>query len=62
MCTGVCAHMDVSVWALEASALSSGLLVGDKRWFSVEKLTNTQCTHFLDLILRTDRWHSGGTN
>lgn len=37
MCAGVCARMYVSVWALEASALSPGLLAGDRKLFSVEK-------------------------
>lgn len=37
MCAGVRAHMYVSVWALEASDLSPGLLAGDRRLFAVEK-------------------------
>lgn len=37
MCAGVHAHMYVSVWALEASALSPGLLAGDRRLLSAEK-------------------------
>lgn len=37
MCAGVRAHMYVSVWALEARALSPGLLVGDRSWLSAEK-------------------------
>lgn len=37
MCAGVRAHMYVSVWALEASVLSPGLLAGDRKLFSAEK-------------------------
>lgn len=37
MRAGACAPMYASVWVLEANALSSGLLAGDRRLFSVEK-------------------------
>ena len=58
----VCVHVCVCV-ALEASALSSGLLAKDWRLFSVEKTEKEVHTHrVLDQILRTDRWQSGGTN